>query len=61
MAAIHAYHPKEAAAALITSSLPNTTIRLIVLPRKTSMDLSMDNMAHLTIIMDLADQSDVVV
>lgn len=60
MAATHAYHPKEAAAALITSSRPNMTIRLIALPRKTSMDLSTDNMVHLMIITDLADQSDVV-
>lgn len=60
MAATHAYHPKEAAAALIMSSRPNTTTRLIALPRKTSTDLSTDNMAHLMIITDLADQSDVV-
>lgn len=60
MAAIHEYHPKEAAAALITSSRPNTTTRLIALPRKINMDLNTDNMVHLTIITDLVDQSDVV-
>jgi len=58
-AAILEYRPKEAAAVLTMSSHPNTTIRPTAHPRKTSMDRSMDNMAHPTIIMDLADLLDV--
>lgn len=61
MAAIREYHPKEVAAVLTTSSRPNTTIRLIAPPRKTSTDRSTDhNTGHLTIITDPADRSDVV-
>lgn len=61
MVAIHEYHPKEVAAVLTMSSRPNTTIRLIALPRKINTDRNTDhNTAHLTIITDPADQSDVV-
>lgn len=55
------YHLKEVAAVLIMSSHPNTTIQLIVLPKKTNTDHNTDNTAHLTIIMDLVVQSDVAV
>lgn len=55
------YHPKEAAAVRTMSSHPSTMIRLIALPRKTSTDHNTDNTAHLMIITDLADQSDVAV